>query len=81
MAKAQNIVITTEYITLGQFLKFAQIIDFGGEAKMFLLNHDVYVDGQIESRRGRKLRGGERVEVLGKTFLVIKDDPDPSEAA
>ena len=81
MAKAQIITISTEYITLGQFLKFAQIIDFGGEAKMFLLENDVYVDGQIEPRRGRKLRGGEIVQVLGKSYVVTRDDPNPPEAA
>lgn len=74
MAKMTEIKITTEYITLGQFLKFANIIDFGGEAKMFLLSNDVYVNGEIESRRGRKLRGGEQVTVQGRTYLVSKDD-------
>lgn len=76
MAKMTEIKITTEYITLGQFLKFANIIDFGGEAKMFLLSNDVYVNDEIESRRGRKLRGGEQVTVQGRTYLVSKNDSE-----
>ena len=72
MTKAKNIKITTEYITLGQFLKFASIIDQGGEAKGYLFTHEVKVDGVVEDRRGRKLRGGETVEAEGQTFLIVR---------
>lgn len=72
MGKIVTIKISTDYITLGQFLKFASIIDQGGEAKGYLLTHDVLVDGVIESRRGRKLHGGETVEAEGRTFMVVK---------
>lgn len=72
MAKITQVQIVTEYITLGQFLKFASIIDQGWEAKEYLLTHDVLVDGVIEARRGRKLRGGERIETEGRVFEVIR---------
>ena len=72
MKEIEEITITTEYITLGQFLKFAGIIDRGSDAKIFLLETRIKVDGELENRRGRKLRGGETVEVEGKLFKIVR---------
>ena len=68
--KTTQITITTEYITLGQLLKFADIIGNGGEAKSFLAENEVRIDSELDNRRGRKLRGGEIVEVLGQRFEI-----------
>lgn len=68
--KTTQITITTEYITLGQFLKFADIIGNGGEAKAFLAENEVKIDSVVDNRRGRKLRGGEIVEVQGQRFEI-----------
>jgi S4 domain protein YaaA len=68
----KKVKITTEYITLGQFLKFVSIIDNGAEAKFFLQENEVLIDGELDNRRGRKLRGGEIVEVLGQRFEVTR---------
>lgn len=62
--------ITTEYITLGQFLKLSRIISNGGDAKIFLMTTQVYVNGELEQRRGRKLRDGDVVKVNGKEYLI-----------
>ena len=62
--------IYTEYITLAQFLKLADLITNGGEAKFFLAENEVKVNGEIDNRRGRKLRDGDQVEVLGKTYQI-----------
>lgn len=59
-----------EYITLGVLLKIAGIIDTGGQAKFFLSENAVLVNGEEDNRRGRKLYHGDEVNVLGKTFLV-----------
>lgn len=59
----RTVTITTEYITLGQLLKFAQIIQEGGQAKGFLAENEVLINGCPDSRRGRKLRPGDKVEV------------------
>ena len=66
-----KIVIHTEYITLGQFLKFASIIDNGGAAKAFLAKNRVLVNGEEDNRRGRKLRNGDTVVVLGKSYGIV----------
>lgn len=63
--------IHTEYITLGQFLKLANIITNGGEAKIFLQSNIVYVDGIVDNRRGRKLYPNMIVEVLGKKYEIV----------
>ena len=68
--KRTEITINTEYITLGQFLKLADIIQSGGEAKSFLAQNEVEIDGISDNRRGRKLRGGEIIEILGQTYEI-----------
>ena len=70
--KPTEILINTDYITLGQFLKLADIIESGGEAKMFLAENEVKIDGEPDNRRGRKIRGGEVVEVLGQKYEIKK---------
>ena len=66
--------IHTEYITLAQFLKLADLITNGGEAKFFLMEHEIKVNGENDNRRGRKLRDGDSVEVLGKTYKIVHHD-------
>lgn len=59
-----------DYITLGQFLKMKDIIHSGGAAKVFLEHNQVLVNGELENRRGRKLRAGDIVVIDGQTFIV-----------
>ncbi|AKM17386.1 S4 domain-containing protein YaaA [Geobacillus sp. FSL K6-0789] len=69
----QTVTIKTETITLGQLLKLVQLIDTGGAAKWFLQEYNVLVNGERETRRGRKLKDGDRVDVeqIG-TFVVVR---------
>ena len=53
----------SEGTTLGQALKVASIVGSGGEAKVLIQAGEVLVNGEVETRRGRKLRGGDVVEV------------------
>lgn len=48
-------------ITLGKFLKYKNIIGTGGEAKWFLSEHEVYLNGEPENRRGKKLHDGDEL--------------------
>lgn len=59
----QKVLIETEYITLSQFLKLAELIDSGGMAKWYLSEHDVFINGEQDQRRGRKLYANDRVEI------------------
>ena len=68
--KITEIKISSEIITLGQFLKFADIIESGGEAKLFLSQNDVFINDELDVRRGRKLRPGDKVVILGESYLI-----------
>ncbi|AQQ51680.1 RNA-binding protein [Planococcus lenghuensis] len=61
----KEIMIESEFITLGQFLKMTDAIQSGGMAKWFLSEYAVFVNGEAEDRRGRKLRPGDTVNVPG----------------
>jgi ribosome-associated protein len=66
--------LTHEMITLGQFLKFADIIDSGGQTKWFLEEHEIKVNGEPENRRGKKLYPGDKVEIMGiGTYLIEQE--------
>jgi ribosome-associated protein len=62
--------IDTEYIKLDSFLKAVNIVASGGEAKIIISEGLVKVNGDIETRRGRKLYPGDRVETGSKSFVV-----------
>lgn len=61
----EEIRFDTEFITLGQLLKMTDAIDSGGMAKWFLSEHIVYVNGEVDQRRGRKLRHNDVVNIPG----------------
>jgi ribosome-associated protein len=64
--------IDTEFITLGQFLKAADIISTGGMAKWFLSENEILINGEKDQRRGRKLRSGDKIEIQGlETYILI----------
>lgn len=67
----KTIEITTEYITLGQILKFAGIIRSGALAKEFLITNEVFVNGEKEDRRGRKLYKGYVILINNLEIEVI----------
>ena len=57
-------------IRLDAFLKLCGAAQTGGHAKLLIQDGMVTVDQVLETRRGRKLRGGETVEVNGQSFTV-----------
>ena len=67
----RDVAIGGEMIRLGQFLKLADLIDTGGEGKILIASGDVIVNGEVDTRRGRQLRPGDVVEVLGRSARVV----------
>ncbi|MCA9801118.1 MAG: RNA-binding S4 domain-containing protein [Cyanobacteria bacterium HKST-UBA02] len=59
-----------EPIRLDQLLKFHGIAASGGAAKHMIQGGNVKVNGEVETRRGRKLRTGDRIEALGQELIV-----------
>ena len=66
----KTVKITTEYITLGQFLKLADIVNGGGEAKLIIAEGLVEVNGEVDTRRGRKLRDKDIVTYQKQSYQV-----------
>jgi ribosome-associated protein len=58
-------------IRLGQLLKLADVIDSGAEARSYLAEGSVTVNGEPETRRGRQLHPGDVVVADGAELLVI----------
>lgn len=69
--QTQTIQISTEYIKLDAFLKFAGVCLTGGEAKQAVQDGDVTVNGAPCTMRGKKLRPGDVVEVGGQVRLTV----------
>ncbi len=67
--------IRDESIRLGQFLKLANLLESGAEAKQMVEEGQVDVNGETEFQRGRQLRDGDLVEVFGMAARV--EGPTP----
>ena len=68
----EEIAINTEFIKLDQLLKWANLTGSGVEAKMFIQNGEVKVNGVGETRRGKKIYDGDIVEFAGEKIAVRK---------
>ncbi len=71
-----NVPISDESIKLGQFLKLANLVESGSEAKQLLSGGVVRVNGEVESRRGRQLDLGDVVSVATQSAVVGGEGKD-----
>jgi ribosome-associated protein len=69
-----DVTIRDDSIRLGQFLKLANLIESGAEAKEVIADGLVTVNGEVEIRRGRQLTLGDVVEVGGMSVRVARDE-------
>ena len=67
---AELVAITTEFIKLQDFLKFCNAVESGGMAKTFIQQGDVFVNGEVCTMRGKKLRPGDVVTFNGESWQV-----------
>ena len=74
-----NYKLFDEFITLQALFKELGIIHSGGAIKTFLLENQVVVNDEPEARRGRKLRVGDRIEVIGDKEIITIAQPSPEE--
>lgn len=67
--------ITTEYITLDAFLKWVGVVQTGGQAKALIASGAIQVNGEVEFRRGRKLRSGDRIAAadIGRWIITHEE--------
>lgn len=69
-----DVPIRTEYIKLQDFMKLCDAVPSGGMAKNFIQNGEVRVNGEVETRRGRKLRPGDEVGYFEQIWRVVSND-------
>jgi ribosome-associated protein len=67
-----DVPIRDESIRLGQFLKLANLIDTGSDAKELMIQGLVTVNGDVETRRGRQLVPGDVVKLGGAEARVVR---------
>ena len=66
------ITLRDEFIKLGQALKAAGLVDSGVEAKEVIQEGLVSVNGEVDTRRGRKLYEGDVVSFENQTIKIEK---------
>ena len=67
-----KVAINTEFIKLGQLLKFASIVGNGSDAKMLIADGIVKVNGAVVTERGKKIHPGDVVEVEGMGSVEVE---------
>lgn len=67
----KEIKIDTDIIKLDSFMKWAGIVSMGSEAKMLILNGEVKLNGEVETRRGKKLKKGDMLEFNGENYKIV----------
>lgn len=75
MVNVDQVPIRDESIRLGQFLKLANLIDTGADAKLVIADGLVSVNDEVETRRGRQLHDGDVVELGGISVRVAAETP------
>lgn len=70
----KTITITTEFIKLQDLLKFANLVESGGEAKACIQEGEVTVGGEVCTMRGKKLRPGDEVCFRGEHLTLAYAD-------
>jgi ribosome-associated protein len=72
-AEPDDVPIRDQSIRLGQFLKLANLVESGAEAKPVIADGEVQVNGEVETRRGRQLVVGDVVTLRGQAARVADE--------
>ncbi|MBQ7741061.1 MAG: RNA-binding S4 domain-containing protein [Eubacterium sp.] len=70
----EKVIINTEFIQLQAFLKFKGIAETGGQAKEFIQDGIIKVNGEICTARGRKIRNGDTVSAFAVDYTVVSNE-------
>lgn len=72
--KSENVVIKTDFIRLDSFLKYKGIAETGGQAKTFIQDGMIKVNGEVCTARGKKIRNGDNVSVFGTDYHITNEN-------
>lgn len=67
----KEIKIDTEFIKLDSFLKYTGIATLGSEAKFYIQNGEVKVNNEIETKRGKKLYSGDKIQFQDDIYIIL----------
>ena len=65
-----DIEIKTDFIKLGQLLKFSGLAENGAEAKDIIFENEILLNGEVVFERGKKIRKGDKVQI-GETVINV----------
>ncbi|MDY0010360.1 MAG: S4 domain-containing protein YaaA [Candidatus Izemoplasmatales bacterium] len=68
----KDVKITTPFITLGQLIKFLNLIGSGGEVKLFIMQNQILFNDEPENRRGKKIYPNDIVEINGSKYRIVR---------
>ena len=76
MSNIEKIEVNTETIQLDQFLKWAGVLESGGQVKLMIEDEMILVNGIVETARRKKLHDGDVVEIreMGSWQVVFKGE-------
>lgn len=70
----ETVKINTEFIQLQSFLKFKGIAETGGQAKEFIQDGIIRVNGEVCTARGKKIRNGDVVTAFAIDYTIVNED-------
>ena len=70
----EEVHFTGEFIKLGQALKLAGLVYNGAESKIEIQSGNVKLNGEVDTRRGKKLREGDVVSFEGIDYVIKYED-------
>jgi ribosome-associated protein len=70
----ETVKISTDFIQLQSFLKFKGISETGGQAKEFIQDGIIRVNGEVCTARGKKIRPGDTVTAFAVDYLITNED-------
>lgn len=74
--KKKEVEIYTDSLTLGQFLKWAGVVETGQQAKIIIQEGSVRLNGNIEKKRGKSLYPGDTVELDNMELVVVRGEQE-----
>lgn len=72
--KKETVKISTDFIQLQSFLKFKGISETGGQAKEFIQDGLIKVNGEVCTARGKKIRANDVITAFGTEYTIINED-------
>lgn len=72
--KKETVKINTDFIQLQSFLKFKGISETGGQAKEFIQDGIIRVNGEVCTARGKKIRNGDVITAFATDYLIVTDE-------